>query len=562
MKKYTTTILLTLILVGGMLRFTHVNWDSYQAFHPDERNISWAVTRIQFFSQLNPKFFAYGGLPIYLYRAIGEIVVRATHNPLWLADWGHIAVIGRTVSAILSTITIGLIYLVGGTYFSSSVGILAAGLLAFSPWAIREAHFATTETMLVFFLLAIVYKSHVLLTKSTVKLVFSVGIVWGLAIAAKTTSLMFGIIPATALILPILNKEIVTRRGLTMVARQCILAIFLVSTMIVVFFLFSPYTLLDFAHFQESMSYESGVAFGRFTVPYTLQFLHTVPYLYQTITMLWQAGPLVAVGLVGILVLIFSLVRNHSFAFTRMTTIIFLIFPLTYFVFVGHWFAKFNRYNVPFLPFVTLAAAWFMVVMAKKVQHSKFWFSICLCVDLLICVFTICWGVANWTIYLRPQTRITATEWIYQHIPPTAKLYTEHWNDGLPLDLPERENIHYDRELLNVYDEPDNATKAQYYADKLSSGDYVILSTRRIWATMPNLTLRYPVTSMFYKKLFAGELGYTEVASFSSYPQLLGIAVNDDHAEESLQVFDHPTVKIFQNKQQLSREELINRLTP
>src|SRR5258706_8173104 len=101
-------ILAIITICGGLLRFTHVNWDSYQAFHPDERNISAAVTKITFFTHMNPQFFAYGGLPIYLYRAIGEIVARITDNPAWLADWGRIAVVGRYVSATLSTISIFL----------------------------------------------------------------------------------------------------------------------------------------------------------------------------------------------------------------------------------------------------------------------------------------------------------------------------------------------------------------------------------------------------------------------------------------------------------------------
>lgn len=153
-------ILILIILFGGVLRFTAVNWDSFGAFHPDERNISWAVTRIHFFKEMNPKFFAYGGLPIYLYRALAESAAYFTKDPSWIQDWGHIAVVGRYASATLSTVSIGLIYLVGAVYFSGNVGLLSAALLAFSPWAIREAHFATTETMLVFFLLLLLYFSH------------------------------------------------------------------------------------------------------------------------------------------------------------------------------------------------------------------------------------------------------------------------------------------------------------------------------------------------------------------------------------------------------------------
>jgi len=558
-------ILLILILVfGGYLRFFRVNWDSFGAFHPDERNISWAVTRIHFFDQLNPKFFAYGGLPIYLYRAIGESVVRITRDPVWLFDWGHIAVIGRYVSATLSSISILLIFLVGSLYFSNTVGLLSAAFLAFSPWAIEQAHFSTTETMLVFFLLLLLYYSQKLLRSiGSIGVLVVLGIIWGLALAAKTTGILFGLIPLTAIWLPHVSKNI---------PKKLLYTFLLGAVTCLIFFLFSPYTILDFRHFYESMSYESGVATGRFTVPYTLQFWHTSVYLYQLITMLWQAGPLTIVGLAGLIVLLLSVIPDliGDLPFLKNTKtdsrlrgndkqmIIFLIFPLIYFGWVGTWFAKFARYNVPFLPFVTIAAAWFMVFTLQKMRTKRLSWFICLLVYLFICLLTVVWGLMNFTVYIRPQTKIVATQWIRNMIPTTVTIYTEHWNDGLPLDLPDTPSYH--RELLNVYDEPDDATKARYLANKLTTGDFVIFSTRRIWATMPRLTDKYPVTSKFYTMFMAGRLGYTEVAAFTSYPQLFGFTINDDAAEESLQVFDHPTVRIFQNTGRLPKEEIIQKL--
>ncbi len=528
-KFQTTVILLIIIILGAFFRFFGVNWDNFGAFHPDERNISWAVTRIRFFDQLNPKFFAYGGLPIYLYRVLAESAARVTNNPEWVQNWGYIAVVGRSVSATLSTISILLIYLVGSSYFSRPVGLASTAFLAFSPWAIREAHFATTETMLVFFLLLLLFFAR---KRANVRAIFILGIVWGVAMAAKTTSFLFGIIPLAAI-----GKKVHHSFLLVMLAG-------------ITFFIFSPYTMLDFIHFRESMTYETGVALGRNPVPYALQFVETTPYLYQLTTMLWQAGPQAIAGLAGIFALVALAIRKK-----QRKIIIFLLFPLLYFTWVGTWFAKFARYNVPLLPFVTIAAAWICVEVTKKLRNVEHGLT------AVIAITTALWGMANWTIYMRPQTKIEATTWSYTHIPENAVIYTEHWNDGLPLDLPEEPNrVYYpNRELLTVY-EPDNEEKRLYYADKLATGDYIIFSTRRIWATMPRLKEKYPLTSLFYEKLLNGELGYREVATFTSYPKLFGVEVNDDTVEESVQVFDHPTVRIFQNTEFLSKEEIYNRL--
>ena len=108
---------------------------------------------------------------------------------------------------------------------------------------------------------------------------------------------------------------------------------------------------------------------------------------------------------------------------------------------------------------------------------------------------------------------------------------------------------------MAVYD-ADTDGKVNTLAAQLANADYIILSTRRMWGTLPHLTEKYPVTSRFYTLLLSDQLGYKEVASFTSYPSLFGIVINDDEAEESIQVFDHPTARIFQNTKEFSKEEV------
>src|SRR4030042_5413900 len=92
-------LLVTIFFFGGFLRFYNLNWDQGHFFHPDERNIAAAVSRISFFDQLNPKFFAYGRFPIYLSRAIGETVSLITRNHDWIYNWGKINLVARSLSA-------------------------------------------------------------------------------------------------------------------------------------------------------------------------------------------------------------------------------------------------------------------------------------------------------------------------------------------------------------------------------------------------------------------------------------------------------------------------------
>lgn len=555
LKNLFYAILGIVIVVGTLLRFTNLNWDSYQAFHPDERNISWAVTRIRFFDQMNPKFFAYGGLPIYLYRAIGEVVVKATHDDSWLFEWGKIAVLGRYVSAILSSISILLIYVVAVNYFSKAVGLLSAFLLAFSPWAIREAHFATTETMLVFYLLLLLILAYRFFMKPKITQILLMGLIFGLALASKTTGFLFLVIPFSAFLLNCFEKKHSKKRLFKSIYFLILhLSIFTVTSLLTAS-IFSLYTILDWPHFAESMRYETGVALGRFSVPYTLQFAKTIPYLYQFITLIWQSGAIAPFGLLGLILLLTKTFKSKS-----KLLIIFLVFPLIYYFYQGSWYAKFSRYNVPFLPFITIAAAWLMTrIWFFSHKSSRFLFIGRICVLVGLVGFHMWWGLANWSIYLRPQTRVQASRWIYKFVPEDTLIFTEHWNDGLPVKVEGTKNISYNRELLNVYD-ADNEEKLKTFTQMLAKGSFVILSSRRMWTVLPYLPDKYPMTSRFYKKLFTGELGYQEVANFSSYPRLFGMEINDDSAEESVQVFDHPTIKIFRNTGKLKIEEMEERL--
>ena len=104
----------------------------------------------------------------------------------------------------------------------------------------------------------------------------------------------------------------------------------------------------------------------------------------------------------------------------------------------------------------------------------------------------------------------------------------------------------------------DNQAKLVYFGTTLANADYIFLNSRRLYGTLIHLTKEYPLTSKYYKYLFAGKLGYKEVATFTSYPNLLGLQINDDLSEETFQVYDHPTVRILQNVKHYSAQKIEN----
>ncbi|MCL5438671.1 MAG: glycosyltransferase family 39 protein [Patescibacteria group bacterium] len=537
MKFKTKIILIVFLLIGAFLRFYNLNWDQGNMFHPDERNIANAVTRISFFKQLNPDFFAYGGFSIYLIRATGDMLVRVTNNPIWTYDWGHINLIARFYSALYSTITIFFLYLLAKKLFNERVALISAFFYTFSVSSIQTSHLGITENFLALTVVIISLLSLSLLNKPSFKNYIGCGIVTGLAVAAKTTALSFLILPTTAYLINIIldRKNFIKKNALF---------IFYLIISLCIFIIFSPYTFFSWNKFLESMRYESGVALGTLLVPYTLQFTNTPSYLFQFINLFWQLGLITIIIPLGLILIFIKLIKNKDYKL-----IILLSFPIVYFLYVGSWHTKFIRFMVPILPFLIIFSSYLLYIIAKKTKFiGKF-------LLYFFAITTIFWALAFFSIYVKEQTRISASKWIYKNIPSGSKILGEHWDDGLPVSFKNYSPAQYQFEQLTIYD-PDNSDKINYYTEKLSTADYIVINSRRLYGTLINLDKKYPITSKYYKLLFAKKLGYKKVGEFTSYPSLFGLTIKDDSSEETFQVYDHPKVIIFKNTKRLTQEAL------
>lgn len=523
--------------VGILLRFYNLNWDNYSMFHPDERNIANAVTQIHFFSQLNPHFFAYGGFSIYLYRAVADMLAFITKQEVWIMDWGHINIVGRFFSAFFSIATVLPLYFLAKKLFNKTTALLSMSFFVFCVSSIQMSHYSVTESLLTFEGMSIALLSLWLFEKPKWYTSIFIGTVFGIALATKTSAISLGIMPFLALLFAVWNKKI--NRFLSplfFLLFLCVAGLF--------FFSLSPYTILDGKDFIASMHYESGVATGTLPVVYTLQFNNTIPYIFQIINFFWQIGLLTPFAVIGFLTYLFVGIKSKKFIL-----LIFLSFPLIYFAYVGSWHTKFIRYMMPIIPFLLILGSALLVdIRQRKTKLGNILIT-------FILITTNLWAIAFFNIYTLPQTRIQASYWIYQHIPYGSTTLTEQWDDGLPVGINQYNQGLYKSIGMAIYD-TDNETKLTYYGTTLSQADYIILNSRRLYGTLIHLNKLYPLTSKYYTYLFAGKLGYKEVADFASYPKLFGLEINDDLSEETFQVYDHPKVRIFKNAQHYSAEQI------
>ncbi|MCU0522385.1 MAG: DUF2298 domain-containing protein, partial [Anaerolineae bacterium] len=157
----------------------------------------------------------------------------------------------------------------------------------------------------------------------------------------------------------------------------------------------------------------------------------------------------------------------------------------------------------------------------------------------------------------------------------TSVIANEHWDDPLPLRVDGKDPFWdwyqgLDSSVsgqLNLYDF-DTVEKRVSLLAWLDEADIIVLSSNRLYASIPRLPARYPLTTAYYSALFDGTLGFELVAEFVSYPSLGRCQFPDQEnpfapgtaaysnarpcsialapAEEAFSVYDHPTVYIFE----------------
>lgn len=126
--------------------------------------------------------------------------------------------------------------------------------------------------------------------------------------------------------------------------------------------------------------------------------------------------------------------------------------------------------------------------------------------------------------------------------------------------------------LVNAQDQimsfpVDNQVKHEDILRTLDIGDYLTIASNRFYDSEPRNLMRWPLTTLYYEKLFAGELGYDLIAVFDETFELGPWRVSDQHlpiyrspawlneleADEAFHVYDHPAVFIFRKSADYSR---------
>ncbi len=559
-KKLLLFATLALIVVGLVTRFAGNNFDRGLHFHPDERWLMMVEDRLHLFDRLDPDFYAYGSLPLYLLKGIGQVHDHFFH--IKMNNYDGLLYLGRYFTSMLDIGVIGLVGMIAWRLTQDKKTAVFASLsyaLMFFP--IQNSNFFTVDTFVnVSVSLILLGLVSYLRTKKSIWL-FLTFIMMGSALASKVTPVI--IIMPTMLYLVLLPFFVSNKKSwFQKLLNSCLIGI---SGLIITASIFSfamPYAVIKSQRFIKEVRTQLEMNKDAYVFPYTLQYVGTTPYLYYLKNIfIYGAGPILSVMAIGGLLIslksIFKAIKPkfHTGDWLRnlfiSPTVVYLSLNLIYFLIIGRSAVKFMRYMLPLYPALAILAGIGFVWILKQERFNWQLRRIIVISLLIICTW---WTIGFMQIYVKPHPRIIASDWMKTYILAGSTIAVEHWDDRMPIYGSEKFNF----VELPLYEVPDNQAKWQLVNSYLAKADYIVLASNRLSTPLPKLAdctkwkKCYPLTSQYYDQLFAGQLGYKEVARFNSFPKfwtpLGSFELNDQGADESFTVYDHPQVIVFKRK--------------
>lgn len=533
MKARDIGIFVLLLIIASYLFFFNISWGAPFFFHPDERNIAYAVTALHFPNMLNPHFFAYGALPIYSIYFL-TVLSHLFSPSLFSVSLADAIIISRVCSGVLALGTLVLLFLLGKKLHSVTAGLFALFLGVGSVGFIQFAHFGTFEMWLTFFYTLLCYRYVMFMEKKTVLSFFYICVITALLLSIKLSTVPFLLFPGIAVVL--LGKE--KSRLLSWYTVRLI--VLFILTVLLVFISTNPYVFLDFTSFSSSITYESAVATGKLPVFYTGGFYHTIPVIYQYMSVYpFLLNPILTLFSICSFSLLFF--KRHQLTLSiRML----LTFFLVYFFSEAFLFVKWTRYSIPTLPFIYLSISIFVLELKKYCSHTLHARVGWIMLTGLIILSTLIWSSSYFiTAFIHTDTRLQAVAWMQQHIDKNSVIMTESYDLGTQ---PFSANFGKVQEY-NFYDLDQDPLTLSVIEEASKTAEYLLLPSQRVIKNRLTNAQTFPKGNMFYKKLLTStqfEKIYETPCDIFCRITYLNNPVF--HYEETASVFDRPTIQLFQ----------------
>lgn len=411
---------------------------------PDEEAVANIVYRL-YQRHFNPSFFDWPSLFPYAVALCLIPFFKVGRYRGWFHGERHfsdvigtdntpILIAARLLSVAAGVISVWLVYRVALRLFGRTTSLVAALFLALAFLHVRDSHFGVTDVTATCFILASFLFTVRLADSGATRDLIAAAVAAGLATSTKYNA---ALIAAPALWVVLRPGGEFARPLSARLARAALV----LSIMLLAFVLTSPYTVLDYPRFFESLRAISSHLAGGHGV-----MLGRGWFVHLDVSLRYGLGwPLLAAGLAGLALLFWR---------TPRTAVMVGIFPIGYYLLIGGGYTVFARYIVPVIPFLCLSAAFAVAEVGRWAAgwiRRPGWTPALTWSLAIVVVAPSAWSVVQFDRLLaRPDSRVIVQEWIKQRFPEGVTISTVGKQSARPNFLWEAPGVPPRYQVLDV----------------------------------------------------------------------------------------------------------------
>jgi hypothetical protein len=376
-------------------------------------------------TNFNPQFFNYPSLTFYIHfiaqglvflalRFMGEIKSATDWYVLYLTDPTPQYIGARLVGVGFGVATVFFTYKIARSVTTWRAALLAALLLATSPFHIARSQMIEVDIPLAFFVVLGLYGAMRVIQLGRRQDYALTGIAIGLAASAKYTGLL--------LIVPFLAAHALTVPARPVRSARWTRAAGAILLAIVAFAATSPYVLADWQRFWTDLSVErEHMQLGHFGVTGSAWAFYGRALIERLL------------GVLGVVMAVIGTLHN-CVKRPAKPVLALMIFCLAYGCSVATWSTKADRYFLPLLPPLLVLAAGGIVsttaLTSRVFGRGRAPFIAAALLGLVLFTWNLR-GIGQYRLAIQHDTRTDAQEWIEANLPAGAFIVTEGYGPDL-----------------------------------------------------------------------------------------------------------------------------------
>ncbi len=417
--KKPVNLLVLIILLGAILRLIGI-WFGlpFTNVHPDEPMLKNVISRI-LEGEFNTRWYIYPNFFMYIVSIIIFILLFFKFGPSFFENLKNLSLIkknllifktGRPVSAIFGILLIPLTYKISKLLFNERIGLLSALMIAVNFPLVLHSHYLTTDSTLFFFMLLTLYYSMKYYKKMNGTSLILACISCGISIGTKYTGFVTIILILGVLFIKMLKKKI-------SFGKFIFFSWISVSLVLLFFLITNPFIVFDFDIFKKHFM----TVFGVHGIKFSLNIFQN----WKNILFIQGQNIIHALGIPGFIFSLLGLIwlGNIAYRYKRYEIMLFISFPVCFFLMVITTNNIDERYISPLIPYLAIASSFFIITITQKLNKFKYTGLIIL---IVLSISPPLFQSINLDRHLlKEDTKITATKWMKENIPLPLKYYYE-----------------------------------------------------------------------------------------------------------------------------------------